>query len=171
MKKRILMIAHIWDYNMFGFRWSYYEANLFEHCILLKLNRRSPIITTCYYRLKLDSMIIPGLSAQKCWNRSWVALPYPKRIVANIMYSISRHEESQSHSISHQKLQKALSYQHPIMRLSHPRHGFFVYIVDKDTLLAPPLQQLRYNRLCEFRMTLHRDHPLGYIHALNLARS
>ena len=34
MKKRILMIAHILNYNMFDFRWSYYEAKWFEYCIL-----------------------------------------------------------------------------------------------------------------------------------------
>ena len=34
MKKRILMIAHILDYNIFGFQWSYYEAKWFDPCIL-----------------------------------------------------------------------------------------------------------------------------------------
>ena len=34
MKKRILMIAHTLDHNMFGLWWSYYEAKWFEHCIL-----------------------------------------------------------------------------------------------------------------------------------------
>lgn len=72
-------------------------------------------------------------------------------------------------SFFHKEPQKGLRNQHAIMRLPHPRHGFRVYFFAEDPLLAPLLQQLRHNLLCEFRVALHRHHPLRDVHALNLA--